>query len=89
MKYLAVPYEDKEEVKRLGAKWDYETRLWWCEELERFSKWKEIINPPKREKKKRVGAVSSRPGILISRRDFSLPTCECQTPPWKTCKHVA
>ena len=28
--FLAVPYEEKEEAKALGAKWDYKSKLWYA-----------------------------------------------------------
>ena len=28
--YMSIPFEDKEEAKKLGAKWDAENRLWYA-----------------------------------------------------------
>ncbi|EHX1089710.1 hypothetical protein K3Q61_004048 [Escherichia coli] len=39
---LRVPYEEKDEVKKLGAKWDWNMRIWYIPENlshEAFSKW--------------------------------------------------
>ena len=40
--FLVVPYQEKDEVKRLGARWDPEVRKWYVPEgrqLDPFSKW--------------------------------------------------
>lgn len=40
--FLAVPYKEKEQVKKLGAKWDKESKLWYAPEgtdLNQLSAW--------------------------------------------------
>lgn len=40
--YLAVPFEKKDEAKRLGARWNPKCRQWYVDEpvdLEPFSQW--------------------------------------------------
>jgi putative DNA primase/helicase len=40
--YLAVPYNEKEEAKKLGAKWDGKAKSWYAEsslDLDSFKKW--------------------------------------------------
>ena len=36
-KNLSVPYEERAEVKKLGAKWDTIERTWYIERLDRIS----------------------------------------------------
>ena len=38
---LAVPYDEKDEVKALGAEWDKDGKFWYCyeEEKDKFFKW--------------------------------------------------
>ena len=39
---LRVPYEEKEQARRLGAKWDTARRIWYVENMERleaFLRW--------------------------------------------------
>ncbi len=39
---LLVPYSDREEAKRIGAKWDVARKRWYvvdAENLEQFLKW--------------------------------------------------
>ena len=38
---LAVPYEEREQAKTLGAKWDKDGKFWYCQEAEKenFFKW--------------------------------------------------
>jgi putative DNA primase/helicase len=40
--YLFVPYEEKDEAKRLGARWDAEQKKWYVPDglnVEPFSRW--------------------------------------------------
>lgn len=40
--YLNVPYEEKDDAKRYGAKWDADTKKWYCEDMSKkplFKKW--------------------------------------------------
>ena len=42
--YLFVPFEEKDEAKKLGAKWDKDNKSWYAPEgadLNNFSKWRE------------------------------------------------
>ena len=43
--YLDVPYDDRAEVKALGAHWSYTIKKWYCEHhnSEKFREW---IPPP-------------------------------------------
>jgi hypothetical protein len=90
MKYLAVPYREKDECKRLGGRWDYEARCWFCrdEDVHRFTKWKIIDEPARVEKPKKPGAISSKPAVPTPMTDFSLPQCSCEVPPWEDCEHT-
>ena len=53
--YLRVPYVEKDEAKRLGAKWDIARRTWFVENAENlapFLKWmpEHMTRPHEREK---------------------------------------
>jgi hypothetical protein len=39
--YLDVPYSEKEEAKKFGARWDSHFKTWWClsNNLSKLSKW--------------------------------------------------
>ena len=45
--YLEVPFEEKDEAKELGAKWDPEIRKWYAPDMESllFEKWKINTDP--------------------------------------------
>jgi len=46
--YIAVPYGQHVEAKKLGAKWDKEAKSWFCppgEEISKFSKWSDTKAP--------------------------------------------
>lgn len=54
---LQCPYQDKDYVKNLGAKWDSDKKVWYIRNpisLEPFSKWlsEEVIKNYKPKKKK-------------------------------------
>ena len=39
--YLKVPFDDKDEVKSLGARWDPDKKSWYCNksDIDKFNKW--------------------------------------------------
>lgn len=53
--YLAVPYDEKDEAKKIGAKWEPETKSWYAEQgkdLNLFAKWRideNTVIPAKQE----------------------------------------
>jgi hypothetical protein len=60
--YLFVPFEEKEEAKSLGARWDMEKKVWYVplgDDTKHFQKWTKVyLNVPKAEKDeaKQLGA---------------------------------
>jgi hypothetical protein len=49
-RYLNVPYEERQEAKRLGAQFDFDVKRWWIPETrdtEQFSRWLIHSVPPK------------------------------------------
>jgi hypothetical protein len=61
--YLFVPFEEKEEAKSLGARWDMEKKVWYVplgDDTKQFKKWTKVyLNVPKTEKDeaKQLGAL--------------------------------
>ena len=48
--YLHVPYEERQEARKLGAWWDTQARSWYAppgKDLAAFEKWREPQEPPK------------------------------------------
>jgi hypothetical protein len=88
MVYLVVRYEEKDEVKRLGARWNPEKRKWYCRlgDIHRFGKWlpgQKVI-----EGIESMDQAARKP-VETQMTDFSLPQCDCKTPPWEECEHTA
>lgn len=86
---LSVPYREKDEAKRLGARWDHQAGLWFVEnpeDLAPFARWLNLEAPPRRKAKKRPPArLEIRKGEKITGKDYR-PSCgDCTTPPWEVC----
>jgi DNA topoisomerase-3 len=58
--YLKVPYEEKDEAKKLGAKWDKDRKLWFVEKpVKQLEKYEIVcLNVPyeEKDKVKKLGA---------------------------------
>ena len=90
---LEVPFAEKDEAKRLGARWDLARKVWYVvnvEDLTPFSRWFKTLHrlphkPHGGHKPRRMNS----PPVITERTDLSLPTCDCATPPWDDCWHTA
>ena len=74
---LSVPYHEKDEAKRLGAKWDSKRRVWYVNgetRLAHFLKW----IPADRLHRK---------GKVATGKNFKI-LCECDVLPWEDCVHT-
>ena len=73
--FLDVPYQEKDEAKRLGAKWDPGERKWYVPEgrgLELFTKWL----PEARE----AGGLRISAPIYVVESSSCCWSCGCETP---------
>lgn len=81
---LNCPFHEKDEAKRLGARWDPAGKTWYifgAEDLTPFMRW---ISPPSGKPKKRAGFI---PKITCSEVD--VPHCGCDhVLPWEDCEHT-
>ena len=83
--YLSCPFDEKDDAKALGARWDGQKKRWYIEnarDLSAFARWL----PPE-------GAAASPP----ARRDTlppvrtgpkEVPHCGCDVLPWDPCVHT-
>lgn len=81
---LAVPYEDKDQAKRLGARWDAARRVWYLidpEDLAPFAQWMRGVTPQVKPRR------DSSPPVTIKGPRYQ-PACNC-LPPWEECEHTA
>jgi hypothetical protein len=90
---LQVSFEEKDEAKRLGARWDPARKTWYLQDVEDltpFMHWiaptrltmatecEELMKPShQRVKKKRKARIDSKPGVATHRTDHGLTDCGC------------
>jgi len=102
--YLAVPFAEKDEAKRHGARWNPERRQWWIDRQDigkhpGVHRWIVDNDSLAARAKEALDFNQLAPGG--SRRDtkrlapvrtpattFDLPACACSTPPWEHCEHT-
>lgn len=89
---LKVPFAEKDQAKKLGARWDAGRKLWYIEDhldADLFSKWQptphaaSVIDPapPKRSTPVRAAPAGK---VQVGSRFVALPrVCECL--PWDDC----
>ena len=81
---LNVPFEQKDEAKRLGARWDPARKVWYVvnvEDLTAFARWfRGEVPKPRKER-------GARP-VDTPCTNHSLPACDCDSPPWEDCAHT-
>jgi hypothetical protein len=59
-RYLNVPYEERQEAKRLGAQFDFDVKRWWIPETRDTEQFKRWLDKPS----------STKLGNLQSHREF-------------------
>jgi Domain of unknown function (DUF5710) len=86
---LKCPYDEKDEAKSLGARWDAGRKVWYIEDVDDlmpFAKWIPLLNrntPDMMPRKKESHAVVITHGLNSKR-----PYCACNTLPWEDCQHT-
>ena len=89
---LKVPFAEKDEAKKLGARWDAARKIWYVEgksDLSAFSRWAPSPHDgaaapapaPERAAGRKMQAASMV--IVGSHYRACQPVCEC--PPWEVC----
>lgn len=87
---LAVPFSEKEQAKKLGARWDFDGRTWYVENpdnLAPFLRWLKLDAPKAKRRKAKarpLARIEIRKGERITGRDYR-PSCDCTVPPWESC----
>jgi hypothetical protein len=82
---LRCAYEDRHEVKALGAWWDANRKTWFImdrEDLTPFMRWIDDSYQPVPRKVRIVPGVMTGPRIFV-------PLCHCDVEPWEDCEHTA
>lgn len=101
---LKAPFEQKDEAKALGARWDAARKTWYCldpSDLAPFARWLGVqiqrekhgtgryLSNKQLAQKRAKAREDTRHGGATERSDFSLPACGCvEMPPWEDCEHT-
>jgi hypothetical protein len=96
---LVTPFEEKDTVKALGARWDAARKVWYITDvadLTPFLRW--ISDLEKATEKSPSGSVqkaTSSPVAPIGRSEgvmttstVEIPCCDCKVLPWEDCEHT-
>lgn len=93
-KDLKVPFAEKDEAKRLGARWDPARKVWYVEnkaDLAPFSRWmptdfKEVPVDPAPAKPAAAGSPQkSGSGTVVVGSKYVAQARVCICPPWDVC----
>ncbi len=90
---LSTPFAEKDQAKALGARWDYESKVWYVldvEDLTPFMRWKTSVSKSTHRKR----AFRSKP--TNTKNGFKPRTtvstggvdCGCDVLPWDHCEHT-
>jgi hypothetical protein len=89
---LKVPFAEKDEAKKLGAKWDSVQKIWYVEnkaDLSPFSKWsaspQESGDGDALTPKKPSANTQAAAGMLIVGSDYVRRPRICDCLPWEAC----
>lgn len=79
---LHCPFDEKDQAKNLGAKWDAKKKTWYVlfqdnHELEPFDKW--LFR--RAEKRRKLEAPKTTGPAVVE-------DCGCEEPPWEHCMHT-
>jgi len=84
---LKVPFAEKDEAKKLGARWDAARKLWYVQgvaDLAPFARWSPtpesaaVATPAKPAPAQAAGKL-----VVGTRYVAQVPACDC--PPWEIC----
>ena len=94
---LNCPYAEKDEAKKLGARWDPEKRVWYVvdpEDLSKFGRWIDAnwVKSGKRPKAAETAKAAKTakkvwPKTEMNAR-FKEFICGCKVLPWEDCVHT-
>ena len=84
---LVCPYEEKDEAKSLGARWDPGRKVWYIvdvEDLTPFAKWIPVLSRFSRDMKPKKVV---KPVTTVGMNSIRL-SCACKVLPWEDCEHT-
>lgn len=90
---LKVPFAEKDEAKKLGARWDPARKLWYVDgkdDLTPFARWSPTPHDgaapvAAASKNRAAGSDASESCVIVGNRYVALPrVCDCL--PWDDCE---
>ena len=93
---LKVPFAEKDEAKKLGARWDAARKLWYVEnkaDLSAFARWSpsphDASAPAPAAVPRSSGRKMQAESLVIVGSHYRVcsPVCDC--PPWEVCPRCA
>lgn len=92
---LVVPFQDKDKVKALGARWDTALRVWYVvnhPDLRRLERWlPEVAEFYRREtgaSQQNESRMPVQPTRTAANVQTVLSDCGCGALPWEHCEHT-
>lgn len=86
---LHCTFQEKDQVKSLGAKWDNQNRTWFIVDIEDITPFMRWVRPkgdtPETPRKPRAKIDSMVMGITGS---TNVASCDCDVEPWEDCEHT-
>jgi hypothetical protein len=89
---LQVPFAEKDEAKRLGARWDATRKVWYVQnesDLAPFSRWLPSADRPAAAAPARTAAATtlqkSDAGLVAVGSRYVKQARVCDCPPWQLC----
>lgn len=88
---LKVPFPEKDDAKKLGARWDAARKLWYVQDVEDlapFAKWSPAphdaasAEPPK---KSTPAKAQQAAGLVVTGANYVEQTRVCDCLPWEVC----
>lgn len=67
--YLNVPYSEKEDAKKLGAKWDIKKKKWYIENLQNFDTVHQWLDEDVKARREEIKIEKDKPLVPLSEKE--------------------
>jgi hypothetical protein len=98
---LVTPFAEKDDAKKLGAKWDSQRKCWYIvdvADLTPFMRWMPDVTAASAESAldsdaltiatKKVAAATTNLTAVPTQAKKAVPHCGCDVKPWDDCEHT-
>ena len=87
---LKVPFAEKDEAKKLGARWDAARKLWYVdsdEKIAAFARWSPTVHAASEGTATAAPAAARQSaGKVVVGAAYVAQTPVCECPPWEVCE---